>query len=219
MGCHFVGWAYLSLAEQAAWLQAIGSVLAIFVAIVLAEWGRRRDQRTRAMESARRGRSVALVVLPEVVRWKDGLKKLSDAISEHGLQHALADDQNLWGSLPFGVPIDVSEKIDGLPDLGAGGTSLQNAIYLSHSLRSREQEIMSKLRGADKDAVHSNALIERYTSDICRLDELVSKALDQLESLFQASAAQSDRECNELGSGNNTNKACKTFSFARHMGL
>ena len=192
MGCHFAGWAYLSLAEQAAWLQAIGSVLAIFVAIVLAESGRRRDQRTRTTESARRGRSVALVVLPEVVRWKQGLKKLSQAILEHGLHHALAHEENQWGSLPFGVPIDVSEKIDGLPDLGAAGTSLQNAIYLSHSLRTREQEVMSKLRGDDEDRGRTDTFIDRYTSDICRLDELVSRALEQLEALFHASAAHSD---------------------------
>ncbi len=65
--CHFMNFCFLSQEAQAAWVQAIGSVLALAIAVAIPFLeGRLRERRLRGQ-----ARSLALLVMNDIVEVRD----------------------------------------------------------------------------------------------------------------------------------------------------
>lgn len=90
MNCEWIGWCALTAAEQAAWVQAVGSITAIAVAIVIPRNSeRRRELREVQKEHQERAKEIAIARSHSV-----NLIKELDVVSE--TLHNKAKDLETW---------------------------------------------------------------------------------------------------------------------------
>lgn len=66
MSCSFVSFCALNLSEQAAWVQAVGSILAIVVAIIIPMRANFQSNREKILENKRRAKALTILVLPDL---------------------------------------------------------------------------------------------------------------------------------------------------------
>ena len=66
MSCNFVSFCSLTLSEQAAWVQAIGSILAIVVAIIIPMRANAQSNREKNKENKRKAKALTILVLPDL---------------------------------------------------------------------------------------------------------------------------------------------------------
>lgn len=66
MSCSFVFFCALSLSEQAAWVQAVGSILAIVVAIIIPMRANALSNREKIIENKRKAKALTVLVLPDL---------------------------------------------------------------------------------------------------------------------------------------------------------
>ena len=66
MSCSFVSFCSLNPSEQAAWVQAMGSILAIIVAIVIPMRANIQSNRERTTENKRKAKALTILVLPDL---------------------------------------------------------------------------------------------------------------------------------------------------------
>jgi hypothetical protein len=62
--CHFVAWCQLPLEAQAAWVQAIGSILALGIAVLLPQWQRKQHLNDLADDADRQAHALAIELVP-----------------------------------------------------------------------------------------------------------------------------------------------------------
>lgn len=62
---------------DAAWVQAIGTLIALVIAIVIPNWVHHREQKVRRTELKRQGQAIAVLILPL-------LRELRDQVDERG---------------------------------------------------------------------------------------------------------------------------------------
>lgn len=122
MDCGWVGWCALSPNEQAAWLQAIGSLVLVGVAIVVPLCQRRSERRDRARRERRRARSLGTIVIRE-------LRKLEHRLQDEIDRLAAAGDYEI---VPVGgraIPQLLWDNANELHLLGIPGDRTLQAIY------------------------------------------------------------------------------------------
>lgn len=118
----FGGWPALSANEQAAWLQAIGSVIGIGVAIAVPWWQRRSERADQAVREARRARSLGTVVIRE-------LRTLERRMESEMRKLKTARDHELIEVSKRAIPQLLWDKADDLHLLGAPGSKVLLAIF------------------------------------------------------------------------------------------
>ena len=122
MDCNWIGWCGLTPSEQAAWVQAVGSVLAIGVAIAIPLVIARRDRKRREAEAASRARTYALHLMPLVERLYSKLRSAHLLIIDH-------DEEDLGAAITM---VREGTELDGwglhLHELGEAGDLLQRAL-------------------------------------------------------------------------------------------
>jgi len=82
MSCSIVGWCALPLEAQAAWLQAVFSVMGIGVAIAIPAFHHFRDRREKVEQEVKRSRALALLLIPTLNAWIDSLDGVTGRLHE-----------------------------------------------------------------------------------------------------------------------------------------
>ncbi|TGR55684.1 hypothetical protein EN794_004575 [Mesorhizobium sp. M00.F.Ca.ET.151.01.1.1] len=122
MDCSWIGWCALTASEQAAWVQAVGSVLAIGVAIAVPLVIARRDRKRRDAEAASRARTYALHLMPLVELLYSKLRSAHLLVLDHNEEDlGAAITMVREGTAPDGWGLHLHE-------LGAAGDQLQKAL-------------------------------------------------------------------------------------------
>lgn len=126
-----------------AWVQAVGSVLAICAAILIARWQRISEQLDAQREHALQARSLGAVLMRDIKRFRENL--------ERGI--AKAESGNSPGGTPVGshfMPTELWERVADLHRLGIPGGHLLGAIF--HQQEAQECAPRGILFPKDRDA-------------------------------------------------------------------
>ncbi|WP_313217988.1 hypothetical protein [Stenotrophomonas sp.] len=122
MNCELIGWCSLTPEVQAAWVQAVGSVIAIAVAVAVPLSIAQRDRRRRALDDASRARTYALHLMPQADRLHSKLRSAQTLMMG-------ADEEDLPQIIEM---VRAATSLDGwglhLHELGDAGGLLQRAL-------------------------------------------------------------------------------------------
>ncbi|WP_401728068.1 hypothetical protein [Stenotrophomonas muris] len=180
MDCEFIGWCALSASEQAAWIQAVGSILAISAAVWVPS--RIASKEHDRLESVRRykARSLAFVLKPLVAemisgagtaayRWNRGYTEFDDDAMTEGLV----------------VPKELNDRLLDMHVLGEAGKSIQEAIVAIQQLRIAIFSDYSYLR-------YGGVYVDHDTGDQFEMNEPddVSKVISETQKTLGIASAE-----------------------------
>jgi len=77
------GWLSLPPEAQAAWAQAVLSVLAIGVAVAIPAFQHLRDRRERKAQELREAKSLAIMLIPNLTTWIDNISTYRRLVKSH----------------------------------------------------------------------------------------------------------------------------------------
>ncbi len=123
MDCEFIGWCALDASQQASWIQAVGSIAAILVAVAVPAWQRSQQRSDEKRKELRESKSLASALLDTVARYREYAdlfqRQLTAAIesADDGFQNKLF------------VPSELQDARRELHLLGAPGGNLLRALY------------------------------------------------------------------------------------------
>lgn len=123
MDCQWIGWCAMRPEVQAAWVQAIGSILAIGVAIAVPAWQLSHQRKDQKDASVRHARSLASVLLVSATRFHENAVDTSKRA--HEFASGTGDGEQFWVRIPSAI-LDARAE---LHLLGEPGGHLLRAIY------------------------------------------------------------------------------------------
>jgi hypothetical protein len=126
----WLGWPCLSASEWAAWVQAIGSIAAIGIAIWIPIRIHRADQNRVDAEKRLRARSFALALLPAVETVAANVRHAAWRLKSEDAHFEL---EKVSESLA--IPAELEGRILEVHEMGAAGEKLQDALALLPRLR------------------------------------------------------------------------------------
>lgn len=83
MDCSAIGWCSLPLEAQAAWAQAVFSVVGIGVAIAIPAAQHVRDRRDRVLQEIREAKALALLLIPTLSAWIENIASYQRIVRQH----------------------------------------------------------------------------------------------------------------------------------------
>jgi hypothetical protein len=190
-------WSQLTSSEKAAWLQAIGSIVAIAVAFLIPVIQRWRERQDANAKDQRKARALATLLGPPINQWRDAFHDFEEAyrepdgISPSVLVAAAAQDGGL-----FTPPPVVTDNLAKLYLLGSGSDPLFGAINKSYEARSRARYLNDRHVGDDySDATKPMAIIKRnYTL----VQDDIREALSEIDKIRSHSMrASTTREADD----------------------
>ncbi|MRG98847.1 hypothetical protein GIY21_00910 [Xanthomonas sontii] len=107
-----------------AWVQAVGSVLAICAAVLIARWQRVSERLDARTKEAREALSLAAVLLEDVKRFRDNLEEAVSTVENR-------PNTGVFVSLSH-MPKHLWERAADLHKLGDAGSQLLRAIFRYH---------------------------------------------------------------------------------------
>lgn len=180
MGCEFVGWCALEPNAQAAWLQAIGSLLAVTAAVIvplMIDWGRTKS---RKEANLRQARGLALDLSADLRKWRDQFS----APVPNGPR---ATD---W---PFTIfmtagdhivpPKSITDAIPQLHLLGEAGDDIQIAIFHYRELHREHDTLAAAFSGGDQ-SLHALDRLASARSRWATIDSRIGDSIRKLAKLF-----------------------------------
>ncbi|MDQ1134890.1 hypothetical protein QE386_003485 [Pseudoxanthomonas winnipegensis] len=158
-----------------AWVQAVGSVVAIFVAVLLPLQLQRKARLQKETEARAKARSLAVDLVDEITDLAasmqalqaDGYRTLGDA---YGYDSALKQTS---------IPIRLKQSVKQLHELGPAGTSLQLALLELSFLRGKLMEC-----GTKHDGTRNGLAVSEAKHSLDAAVELLHKASEHLGELF-----------------------------------
>lgn len=185
MDCSVIPWSELKPEVQAAWVQALGSVAAIFVAIGLAGWQFLHARREAKKERYARGRSVAWSILRILKFYVDDInsvvQSLPDELNERNandilVQHGL-DDRII-------PPSRLEDFALQFVDLDIAGKRLQDLLHNARSIEDQFYELgcLSQFPASLPESIAGYADLRR---DVIKLQELVLECDKELRSFYK----------------------------------
>jgi hypothetical protein len=140
MSCSWIGWCALGVQGQAAWVQALGSIAAILVAIAVPAYQHRVTRRREGQAASLRARALSLAVLADL----EIVAKRLDAIWTFEHPDTLPNVHDNPGTKNLGhrtlaaieIPQTLQSRIDTLHEMGPGGDAALRCIH--HLVRARE---------------------------------------------------------------------------------
>lgn len=123
MGCEWIGFCALKPEAQAAWAQAVFSVVGIFVAVLVPWWQHNAASDIRASEARVKAIARAALIfkgVKELCARIDRAQALFDAKSRM--------DEEGWKVGSVAIPQSVMDQVEHAPDLGKAGGDLIKAI-------------------------------------------------------------------------------------------
>jgi hypothetical protein len=173
MDCTFIGWCSLKPEAQAAWVQAVFSVLAIGVAIAVPWWA----ERVRRKEKQKADRDAADILLVKTKRhvedWLNRARRAVEIINGGNNNHSLADGlENIYVADEFTENVLPHIRI-----LGDAGDHLRKAFVLAGRIR----QGAPRLRNPDFFSM-SNEATEELKNNCLRWLALLQGELEAAES-------------------------------------
>lgn len=140
MGCTWIGWCALGAEAQAAWVQAIGSVVAIALAVAVPAYQHWSATRKERRQLDLRARSLGLAILADLETVGSRLNGIWDFehpdalpdIQDHANTKQLGEKTILALELPNGL----NNRLDVLHEMGAAGDAALRCVH--HIIRARE---------------------------------------------------------------------------------
>lgn len=130
MDCELIGWCALKPEVQAAWAQAVFSVVAILIAVAVPWWQHYKAAEQRNVEAHVMAVSKAASLIREA-------KSLSSRIEDRLTQFYNRDiRENAWSLSYPGIPSTLMEQASTLHQMGEAGSHLIKAIY--HAQESKD---------------------------------------------------------------------------------
>lgn len=183
MACELVGFCALNPSEQAAWVQAVFSVIAIVVAILVPYLMERNRRQREDILVVQRARGYALRLLGDARQLRRSIAEARRASSEEFAQENL-DEIN--GALL--VPPNLTELAVVLHEVGRAGTNLQDAMMLVEQAKREIDEEDVRLRYAgtehDDDGQLARMAPVNFHATLDRALKSVDQSLQELQNLF-----------------------------------
>lgn len=169
MDCELIGWCSLKPEVQAAWVQAVGSIVAILVAIAVPAWQRAEQRADARYADALRARSVAAVIFRAVKDLRDEIEQ-----SFHWLEDARQRGRK-QATLYVALPEALADRKEQLHLLGEPGSNLLRAMYY-----------MSELADiGDGLWVYKADDFDAYAAELQKIQKEVALALQGLRTLMK----------------------------------
>ncbi|WP_312705253.1 hypothetical protein [Stenotrophomonas lactitubi] len=153
MSNHPAGTTEPSSIEWPAWVQAVGSIAAIFVAVAVPGWQRSQQRKDEREKAAREARSMALALLDATTQFRDASESY-----ERDLAAACASyNDGLQKLLP--MPSDLEDVKRELHLMGEPGDRILRALYYAGLLKRMEDDRGILWREHYPDARNTVALV------------------------------------------------------------
>lgn len=123
MDCEFIGWCALKPEVQAAWVQAVGSIAAIAVAVVVPLMVAAKERRRVNTERLFRAKSYAFVLRPQVVQVRNRI--LSARYRWNQNPTAMDYDHIIE---PLAVPDGITDKLLDMHEVAEAGIHIQQMM-------------------------------------------------------------------------------------------
>jgi len=183
MACEWIGWCALDAAAQAAWLQALGSLAAIGVAIYVPGKQRRREITAAHAATMARARALALVYLPLFRQWHDSIEGALMRFGEANGEPEWSD----WSSIISMLDVTSIDKelMNQSHHFAHASSTVQSFLY--HALLAGFAA--DQARSSDEHGKHAEAFHQHATA----ASRSLSAAIVELESIASGGAPNSYR--------------------------
>jgi len=165
---------------QAAWAQAILTIVAIGVAIWVPARQRNHESSVKIADDRLKARDLANVVLDDVEKWGvlAGQAAFFVRAGQTGtisgmIDHLVRVPDEIWSNRRY------------LHLLGAAAAPVQQAIYLTRQLASHDDSFQNAVSGNEPDEALARCSIDRMCSDITELKLTLDDATFAIAGLFR----------------------------------
>jgi hypothetical protein len=124
MDCSFIAWCDLRQEAQAAWVQAVASIVALGIAVGVPMYQAWSARRRRAAEDVAKARSLALTLLPAIHELGERLNLVWATFDE------TINEPDPSVRQALSVPLTLRANSDRLHELGPAGAAAQQLLYL-----------------------------------------------------------------------------------------
>lgn len=173
MGCEFIGFCALNASEQAAWVQAVFSVIAIFVAIAVPNWTERIRRKGEQESAFRKARGYTLGVM-EATRTLVSL--LNSAIVAS--REEFGDENLMEINEKIQIPGVLMAHAPNLHEMGNAGLLLQDALMLVSRAKREIDEEEFRMRFAGTEHDEDGSIGKMSSIDFVATLEHAKKRLD-----------------------------------------
>lgn len=179
-----IEWACLSAGEWAAWVQAIGSFVALAIAIAIPKSIHKADRERIEEEKRMRGRSYALALLPFLEPYAARVRQAKWRLAQDDA-HLELDE--IYNSLELSVGL--VERIREIHEIGPAANLLQDALASVPRLRTlvADHEFFLRNGGVYFDPEGREEVLEEpesFTPVIERVDRDMQAAVQAIRNLF-----------------------------------
>lgn len=134
MDCELIGWCALKPEVQAAWVQAVGSVLALALGLGVPYWQRQSEVKDRRIQEALLARSFGTRLLREFVKFRDRIARDLKAAESAGPGEIVKIEKNT-------IPQAIWDNTERLHILGLAG---HHVLLAMNAVRLARKELDSK---------------------------------------------------------------------------
>lgn len=178
MTCEFINFCALTLSEQAAWVQAIGSLIAIGIAIAVPLFIDHLTKRRIDKEKNLRSKALALSILPDLYKLRASTRHFIDEKTNPETEAPREIDE-LNGDY-FAHADNFKGILTAMPDLGLYGAKLSDLVYLL--FRANEMiAAVTRLQTSGYHAAYINNLDE-FVAFARSIDTATSELITAIES-------------------------------------
>lgn len=175
----------MTSSEWAAWVQAIGSLLAIGATYYVSRASRNDAIAVKSAEEVARSRDLALSLMAPVKAWRNSyaapLKRIRSG--DAALAFIAAE-----GTISDGTPRHFRASVN-LKDLGHAGKSLQTAVFIAQKLDDELPILRRHMLGDEADEATALKTEKHYAMLIRKLAEVLETAVSQMEDMFPEAKA------------------------------
>ncbi len=186
MSCELLSFCSLSLSEQASWVQAIGSIIAIIIAIIIPLRTHKLTQSEALKEKQKKAKILTVLALPELYDLRAFIFGFIDehSDSEEPFKNAYMPDRNL-GSLTNSF----KALLINTNELGSVGEKL--AILSANIFRINEscENILRRQAGGYHGAYYN--LIHLVLDELKEIVPLTNEIIEQIENANKISTKNS----------------------------
>ncbi|MBH2010697.1 MAG: hypothetical protein I8H71_13420 [Xanthomonadaceae bacterium] len=178
MTCKFLNFCALASAEQAAWVQAIGSLIAIAIAIAVPLFIDHLTKRRIDKEKNSRSKALALSILPDLYKLKASTSHFINETTNPN-DEATREIDELNGDY-FAHAENFKKILAAMPDLGQYGAKLSSLVYLI--FRANEMiAIVTRLQASGYHSAYINN-IDEFVEFARSIDAATAEIIKEIES-------------------------------------
>lgn len=176
MTCSFIGWCALDGEVQAAWVQAVLSVFALAVAILIPYLQHRADRKERDRDRRARQKAMALAVLPDLAYVERSIGSFYDHAYDSEVDHLR--DGSLEGLVA--VPTSLKAHTTVLHELGDASDVVTGVV----ASLTRARDTFLEWRDSPYATAHPKVLEARVHQDLREASRRAKEAIEELYRLF-----------------------------------